>query len=95
MGATGQPDDERSVLVALGLTPRQVLQAQLVVGGVACLAAAVVAIGLAVPASAFFPIGLASDAEIDPGVQLDLPVLALGGALAFVLLLARLVGRRA
>jgi hypothetical protein len=51
------------------------------------LPAAVVAVGVAVALSPLFPISLARRAEIDPGVDVDAPVLV-AGAGAIVLLLA-------
>jgi predicted lysophospholipase L1 biosynthesis ABC-type transport system permease subunit len=54
--------------------------------------AVVVAVGVAVPLSALFPISLARRAEIDPGVDVDLPALVLGAAaLAVILVFVGLV----
>jgi NADH:ubiquinone oxidoreductase subunit 6 (subunit J) len=82
--------DARSTLVALGLTPRQVASAQLLLGSLAAGVVAVLAVAGAVAGSAVFPVGLARDAEIHPGVEVDLPVLAAGGLLVFLVLGARL-----
>jgi hypothetical protein len=50
------------------------------------LPAAVVAVAVAVALSPLFPISLARRAEIDPGVDFDVPVLVAGGAAMVVLL---------
>lgn len=89
--AAGEDAEDRVTLEVLGLTGRQRAAIQLWRGGLVTGAGAVLAVIGAIVASTQFPIGLARDAEIDPGLDLDTPVLVLGG-LAFALLVgARIV----
>lgn len=72
-----EADDDKTVK-ALGMTRRQLVAAAagraLVLGTAAALAATI----LAVATSPLFPIGLARLAEPHPGIDADVPVLALG-----------------
>ena len=81
----GEEAEDRATLEVLGLTTRQRAAIQLWRGGLVTAAGTVLAVLGAILASSRFPIGLAHDAEIDPGLDLDTPVLVLGG-LAFALL---------
>jgi hypothetical protein len=83
-----QEAEDEPVLRALGIGSWSLTA----VAGLRALAiavpAALVAVAVAVALSPLFPISLARRAEIDPGVDVDLPVLALGAVtLAVVLLL--------
>jgi putative ABC transport system permease protein len=84
------PDDQVT-LRGLGVTSRQLATITLVRGGLVTLVATALAVLGAALASGLFPIGLAADAEIDPGIQLDLPVLLIGAPLFALLVLGRLV----
>jgi FtsX-like permease family len=66
-------------LRAVGMTRSQLVAATLVRAGVVGAAGALLAVLLAVLASPLTPIGLAREAEIDPGMSVDVAVLALGG----------------
>jgi hypothetical protein len=74
---------ERTDLRALGFSSTALAASTLVRAVVVAVLGAVLAVGAAVLASPLTPIGLARKAEIDPGIRLDGPVLALG-ALAVV-----------
>jgi hypothetical protein len=80
---------EQAVLRAVGMTRSQLVAVTLVrvalVGAVGALLAAI----LAVLASPLSPIGLARQAEVDPGLSVDVPVLALGIAGVLVAILTR------
>jgi FtsX-like permease family/MacB-like periplasmic core domain len=67
------------VLRAVGMTRSQLVAATLVRAGLVGAAGALLAVVLAVLASPLAPIGLAREAEVDPGVSVDVAVLALGG----------------
>ena len=66
-------------LRALGMTRSQLMAATLVRAGLVGAAGALLAVVLAVLASPLTPIGLAREAEVDPGVSVEVAVLALGG----------------
>lgn len=80
---------EHPTLLALGMTRSQVVLAAVVRAGAVALPGAVLAIAVAVAASPLAPIGLARRAEIDPGVDVDWPVLLAGGLAVAVVVLAR------
>ena len=79
---------DNPTLAALGLTRRQLAAAGLAEVGAAAAAGAVLACGVAVAASPLMPIGPARLAEPDPGVSIDVPVLAVGFIGIVVLLVA-------
>jgi hypothetical protein len=89
-------DDHRQ-LRELGMSRGQLYATSLARALVLGVAGAVLAVGLATALSPLAPVGLARQAEIDPGVHVDLPVLGLGGlgVLLVVLLLALVPTRRA
>jgi hypothetical protein len=89
--ATGDDPIDRQTLGTLGLTRRQLAATTLIRGGGVIALATVIAVIGAVGASPVFPIGLAADAEIDPGLAVDVPVLVFGG-LAFAVLAALRIG---
>jgi NADH:ubiquinone oxidoreductase subunit 6 (subunit J) len=89
--ATREDDTARESLLALGLTGRQVARVALLRGVGVTAVATVLAVAGAVAMSPAFPIGLARDAELDPGVSVDLLVLVPGGLLFAALLTARLL----
>ncbi len=80
---------DNRALAALGMTRGQLLAAALLQVGVAAAAGAAVACGVAVAASPLMPIGPARLAEPDPGLSVDVPVLAAGFVATVALLLAR------
>lgn len=80
---------DHSVLRSLGATRGQLVGAGLYRAGVVGLAAAALAVVVAVIASPLAPIGLARQAELDPGLAVDAPVLGAGALLVVVLVLAR------
>ncbi|CAN5182517.1 hypothetical protein BH18ACT4_BH18ACT4_08180 [soil metagenome] len=87
LGRQGRADlAEASVLQAIGMRPRDLLSVGVSRAAVVAVAGALGAVGLAVAASPLFPVGLARTAEPSPGLDVDVPVLALG-ALAIVLVL--------
>ena len=71
------------------MTRRQLLAAGLVEVGAAAAAGAVLACGVAIAASPLMPIGPARLAEPDPGLSVDVPVLAVGFIAIVILLVAR------
>lgn len=87
--ATGQDAEARDILVALGLTTRQVAASRILLGSVVAAAITLLAVAGAVAASPLFPIGLAGDAEVHPGLDVDGSVLVLGGIVSFLLLVGR------
>jgi hypothetical protein len=80
---------ENPVLSALGMTRRELSAVGLVEVGLAATAGALLAVGGAVAASPLMPIGPARLAEPDPGVNVNVPVLAAGAAVTVALLVAR------
>src|SRR6202034_2522338 len=77
---------DNPTLAALGLTRRQLAAVGLAEVALAAAGGAVLACGVAIAASPLMPIGPARLAEPDPGLSVDIPVLA-GGAAAIVILL--------
>jgi hypothetical protein len=88
--ATRDDEEDRATFRAIGLTRGEVARSVLVRGLGLSVVATVVALGGAVALSGLFPIGVAREAEIDPGIDLDAPVLLLGGAVFAALVLTRL-----
>ena len=80
---------DNGALAALGMTRGQLLAAGLIEVAVAVAAGAALACGVAVAASPLMPIGPARTAEPDPGLSVDVPVLAVGFAATVNWLLAR------
>ena len=80
---------DNRALATLGMTRRQLLAAALAEAGVAAAAGAALACGVAIAASPLMPIGPARLAEPDPGLSIDVTVLAAGFAAIVILLLAR------
>jgi ABC-type antimicrobial peptide transport system permease subunit len=80
---------DQSVLRAVGMTRAQLVAVTLVRGTLVGAGGALLAAILAVAASPLTPIGLARQAEIDPGLSVDVPVLALGAVAVLVAVLAR------
>jgi hypothetical protein len=80
------PDNR--TLAALGMTRGQLLAASLVEVGLAAAAGAAAACGVAIAASPLMPIGPARLAEPDPGLNVDVTVLAVGFAATVILLIA-------
>jgi ABC-type antimicrobial peptide transport system permease subunit len=80
---------DNGALAALGMTRRQLLAAGLIEVAAAVAAGAALACGVAIAASPLMPIGPARTAEPDPGLSVDVPVLAVGFAATVILLLAR------
>ena len=78
-----------SVLRAVGMTRSQFVAASLVQAGLVGAGGALLAVVLALLASPLAPIGLARQAEIDPGLSIDVAVFALGGLAVLVAVLAR------
>jgi FtsX-like permease family len=78
---------DQAVLRAVGMTRPQLAAVTLVRVALIGAASALLAVVLAVLASPLTPIGLARQAEVDPGLSVDVAVLALGavGVLAAVL----------
>ncbi len=77
---------DNRILAAIGMTRGQLLAAGLAEVALAAAGGAVLACGVAIAASPLMPIGPARLAEPDPGLSVDIPVLA-GGAAAIVILL--------
>jgi hypothetical protein len=69
---------DQVVLRAVGMTRGQLVAVTLVRVALVAAGGALLAAALAVLASPLTPIGLARQAEVDPGVSVDVPVLALG-----------------
>jgi ABC-type lipoprotein release transport system permease subunit len=80
---------DNAALAALGMTRRQLCAASLAEAAAAGLAGAAGAVVIAVAASPLTPIGPARLAETNPGVSVNVPVLAAGGAAIALLMLAR------
>jgi hypothetical protein len=81
--------DAHGILRALGMTGWQLAAVTLVRAALIGAAGAVLAVVLAVLASPLTPIGLARQAEIDPGLVVDVPVLVVGALGVLVAVLAR------
>ncbi|HET6813089.1 MAG TPA: ABC transporter permease, partial [Actinomycetota bacterium] len=88
---------ESPILRALGMTRGQLVGLALVRAAPVAVAGSVLAVAGAVALSPATPLGVARRAELDPGVAIDLPVLAVGAAavMAGVLACAVLAGWRA
>jgi FtsX-like permease family len=80
---------DQAVLRAVGMTRAQLVAVTLVRAALVGAGGALLAAVLAVAASPLTPIGLARQAEIDPGLSVDVPVLALGVVGVLVAVLAR------
>jgi hypothetical protein len=85
---------DHPALRALGMTSGQLVAAVLLRGALVGVGGAALATVVAALLSPLTPIGLARRAEVDPGVAVDTPVVALGaaGLLLFVLLRTGLAG---
>lgn len=83
---------EHELLGALGASRRELLLASVVPGVVAAVAGAGGAVLVATASSPLFPIGIARTAEPSPGVDLDVPVLVLGGLFVVVVVALLQVG---
>jgi hypothetical protein len=81
--------DQQAVLRALGMTRFQLATVPLVRAAVVGVCGAVLAVIVAVLASPLTPIGLARQAEIDPGLAIDVPVLAVGALALLLVVMAR------
>jgi hypothetical protein len=88
---------ESPILRALGMTRGQLVGLALVRAAPVAVAGSVLAVAGAVELSPATPLGVARRAELDPGLAVDLPVLAVGaaGVMAGVLACAVLAGWRA
>jgi ABC-type antimicrobial peptide transport system permease subunit len=82
---------DNATLAALGMTRGQLIAASLAEVAAAAVTGAVIAVIVAVAASPLMPIGPARLAEPDPGVSVNVPVLAAGFAAITALLLARVL----
>jgi putative ABC transport system permease protein len=80
---------EQAVLRAVGMTRGQLVAVTLVRVALVGAGGALLAAALAVLASPLTPIGLARQAEVDPGLSVDVPVLALGVVAVLAAVLAR------
>jgi hypothetical protein len=80
---------DNRTLAALGMTSGELLAAGLVEVAAAAAAGAALACGVAIAASPLMPIGPTRLAEPDPGLSVDVAVLAVGFAATVALLLAR------
>jgi FtsX-like permease family/MacB-like periplasmic core domain len=80
---------DNGALAALGMTRGQLMAAGLIEVAAAVAAGAALGCGVAIAASPLMPIGPARVAEPDPGLSIDVPVLAVGFAATVILLLAR------
>jgi hypothetical protein len=79
--------EDQAVLQSLGTNRRQLFGAALIPAGVVGILGATFAFAVAVAASPLMPIGLARQAEIHPGLDVDVPVLV-GGAVILSVLIA-------
>jgi FtsX-like permease family len=88
---------ESPILRALGMTRWQLVGVALARAAPVAVTGSLLAVAGAVALSPATPLGVARRAELDPGVAIDLPVLAVGAALvaAAVLACAALAGWRA
>jgi putative ABC transport system permease protein len=73
--------DERLSLSSLGYSTPQVLGEAAARAGVLAAAALALGAGVAVAASGLFPIGFVRRIEPDPGLRIDVPVMAIGASL--------------
>jgi hypothetical protein len=80
---------EQAVLQAVGMTRGQLVAVTLARVTLVGAGGALLAVALAVLASPLTPIGLARQAEVDPGLSVDAPVLALGAVAVLAAVLAR------
>ena len=93
--AVGEDQDEHDVLVALGFEHRQVVAVRALRAVVIATLAAALGVAVAIALSSRFPVGLAGEAEVRPGIDVDLRVLLPGAAVLAVALVARvLLGTR-
>lgn len=83
--------DDFGTLRALGITRVQIIGLELIRVGIVVVAGVVVALALSLAVSPFMPIGAARIAEMHPGFEANLAVLALGAAAILILLLGRAV----
>jgi hypothetical protein len=81
--------EDGPVLRALGLGPWSLTAVTALRSAAVGLPAAVLAIGVAVALSPVFPVGLARQAEIDPGIHVDAPTLAIGALAVAAVVVAR------
>ena len=80
---------DNGTLAALGMTRRQLFATSMAEAATAAIAGAIGAVAIAIAASPLTPIGPARLAEPDPGVSVNVGVLAAGAAAIVVLLAAR------
>jgi hypothetical protein len=80
---------DQAVLRAVGMTRAQLVAVTLVRVALVGAGGALLAAALAVLASPLAPIGLARQAEVDPGLSVDLPVIAVGVVAVLAATLAR------
>ncbi len=78
--------DDSPTLAGVGMVRRQRATSLLVPGMAVAVAGSLIAVAVAVAVSPLFPVGLARQAEPDPGVSVDGPVLV-AGATTIVLLI--------
>jgi ABC-type lipoprotein release transport system permease subunit len=81
-------DADQVTLSALGVRPRARVVAAAAVGLPVAIGGAILAIGGAVVASQWFPLGVAGEAEPDPGLRIDGPLLAIGALVIVLVVLA-------
>jgi FtsX-like permease family/MacB-like periplasmic core domain len=88
---------EYPTLRALGLAPRQLLGVGLLRAGAIAVVGAAIAVGFGIVLSSLTPTGVARIAEPDPGIAVDLPVVAAGvlGIVVLVVVLGALPSWRA
>ncbi len=79
-------------LAALGATRGRALGAAAIKGGLFALVSTLLAVVIAVALSPLTPVGHARRAEVDPGVAVNVAVLAIGGAVLAALLTGFMVG---
>ena len=89
-------DRDQLTLAALGLTRRQHAVAAAAIVLPAAVVGAALAVVVAAASSPSLPFGVAREAEVDPGLRLDWPVLGLGfvAILASVAIVAAIAGMR-
>jgi putative ABC transport system permease protein len=80
---------EHATLRALGMTVPQLAAVSTVRSAAVAVPGVALGIPVAVGASALFPVGLARQAEISPGMWVDVPVLVVGSTAAALLLIVR------